>query len=207
MKLKTAVVRHLRSISLRRYINIDAVIIASENSKHREHTIPMIRSGKHAPVEKPIATSYRDSYEMVEEARKHSVKLQVGFVMRYLDASIEVKKRINNIGKIFSITATNHGKNPLGWFLDPDLAGGGAFTDHIVHVTDLIRWYIDREFIEVTAFKGRNIVENIEVKDNGIVTARLQDYIIASIDYSWSRPPNWATWGDVYMHIIEVREL
>ncbi len=55
--------------------DIDAVIIVSENSKHREHTIPMIRSGKHVLVEKPIATSYRDGYEMVEEARKHGVKL------------------------------------------------------------------------------------------------------------------------------------
>ncbi len=121
--------------------------------------------------------------------------------MRYHDASIEVKKRINNIGKIFSITATNHGKNPLGWFVNPDLAGGGAFMDHIVHVADLIRWYTDREFIEVTAFKGINIVENIEVEDNGIVIARLEDHIIASIDCSWSKPSNWPTWGDVYMHI------
>ena len=185
--------------------DIDAVIIASENSKHREHTIPMIRSGKHVLVEKPIATSYRDGYEMVEESRKRGVKLQVAFVMRYHDASVEVKKRINNIGRIFSITATNHGKNPLGWFVDPDLAGGGTFMDHIVHVADLIRWYTDREFIEVTAFKGMNIVENIEVEDNGIVIARLRDDITTSIDCSWSRPPNWLTWGDVYMHIIGER--
>ncbi|MEM1611430.1 MAG: Gfo/Idh/MocA family oxidoreductase [Sulfolobales archaeon] len=185
--------------------DIEAVIIASENVKHREHAIPMIRSGKHVLVEKPIATRYRDGYEMVEEARRHGVKLQVAFVMRYHDASIEVKRGISDIGKIFSITAANRGKNPLGWFVDPDLAGGGAFMDHIVHVADLIRWYTDKEFIEVTAFKAKNIVENIKVEDNGIIIAKLQDDILASIDCSWSIHPRWPVWGDVYMHIIGER--
>ncbi len=181
---------------------VDAVIVASENSRHRDLAIPMIRSGKHVLVEKPIATRYRDAYEMINEARRYGVKLQVAFVMRYHDASAEIKKRISALGRIFSITSTNHGKNPMGWFVDPVLAGGGAFMDHIVHVADLIRWYTEKEFVEVVAFAGRNIIDDLKVEDNGIIITRLEDDIIASIDCSWSRPPKWPVWGDVYMHII-----
>ncbi|MGC9148185.1 MAG: Gfo/Idh/MocA family protein [Sulfolobales archaeon] len=185
--------------------NIDAVIVASENSKHKSFSVPLMRAGKHVLVEKPIATTYRDGYEMVEEAKRNNVKLQIAFVMRYHDASIEIKRRISSLGRIYAITSTNHGKNPMDWFVDPELAGGGAFMDHIVHVADLIRWYTNKEFVEVTAFTARNLNESLTVEDNGLIIARLEDDIIASIDCSWSRPPKWPVWGDVYMRILGER--
>ncbi|MGI6624783.1 MAG: Gfo/Idh/MocA family protein [Limnochordia bacterium] len=33
------------------------------------------------------------------------------------------------IGKVVAINGTNHGRMPPGWFLDPELAGGGAVFD------------------------------------------------------------------------------
>jgi len=185
--------------------DVDAVIITSENTKHKKHAIPMIMSGKHVLVEKPIATRYVDALEMVEEAKRVGVKFQTAFVMRYHDASVFVKRRIKEIGRVISITSTNHGKNPMSWFVDPELSGGGALMDHIVHVADLIRWYTEKEFKEVIAFVGKNIIKDLMVEDNGLVIGRLEDDTPVSIDCSWSRPSKWPVWGDVYMHILGER--
>lgn len=184
---------------------VEAAIVASENTRHYRHVMTLLRGGKHVLVEKPIATRYREAHEMVEEARRRGLRLQTAFVMRYHDAAIEVRERLGVIGRILSITSTNHGKNPMDWFVDPGLAGGGALMDHIVHVADLTRWFTGREFREVVAFVGRNMRRDIDVEDNGLLIARLDDGTPVSIDCSWSRPSTWPVWGDVYMHIVGER--
>jgi len=184
---------------------VDVAIVASENAKHVKYTIPLLDRGIHVLVEKPIATRLEDAELMVKTASRRGVKLQVAFVMRYHDASHYVLMRIRELGKIYSITSTNHGKCPFEWFIDPELAGGGAIMDHVVHVADLIRWYTGEEFEEVLAFTGRNIYPELRVEDNAILLGRLRNGAVFSIDCSWSRPVNWPTWGDVYMHIIGER--
>lgn len=180
----------------------DAAIVASENARHITYALPLIKSGIHVIVEKPIATRIEDAVAMVDEAERRGVKLQVAFVMRYHDAVVEAKNRISRYGRIKAITATNHGTCPYGWFVDPELAGGGAMMDHIVHVADLIRWFTGSEFEEVTAFVGKNIRSDLKVEDNGLILARLTDGTLVSIDSSWSRHGTWPTWGDVYMRIL-----
>ncbi len=181
---------------------VDGVIVASENAKHAIFSIPLMRAGKHVLVEKPIATTLRDAQEMVREAERNNVKLQIAFVMRYHDAAIDIKNRVKELGKIYSITATNHGKCPFDWFVIPELSGGGAIMDHVVHVADLIRWYTGQEFYEVTAFMGKNIYPELKVEDNALIIAKLSSGTLVSIDCSWSRPSSWPIWGDVYMHIV-----
>jgi len=181
---------------------VDGVIVASENAKHAKFSIPLMRAGKHILVEKPIATTLKDAQEMVREAERNSVKLQVAFVMRYHDAAVEVKNRVKELGRIHSITSTNHGRCPFDWFVVPELSGGGAVMDHVVHVADLIRWYTGQEFYEVTAFVGRNIYPELRVEDNALILAKLSSGTLVSIDCSWSRPSSWPIWGDVYMHIV-----
>ena len=183
----------------------DAAIVTSENAKHAYYAIPLMRNGVHVISEKPIATRIRDAVEMVNEAERNRVKLATAFVMRHHDAVVEVKNRISEYGRIISITSTNHGTCPYDWFVDPELAGGGAMMDHIVHVADLIRWFTGDEFDEVTAFVGRNIRPELKVEDNGLIVARLTRGTPVSIDSSWSRHDTWPTWGDVYMRILAER--
>ena len=184
---------------------IDAAIVASENSKHAMFSLPLMERGVHLLVEKPIATRLEDARTMAETSERKGVKLQIAFVMRYHDASKYVKSMVSGIGGVKAITSTNHGKCPFDWFVDPELAGGGAMMDHIVHVADLIRWYTEDEFSEVMAFIGRNIYRDIRVEDNALIVAKLRRGTLISIDCSWSRPASWPIWGDVYMHILGER--
>lgn len=183
---------------------LDAVVITSENSKHHALALAAVEAGKHVLVEKPIATNLRDADDMVTRARKGGVKLQTAFVMRYHESALKAKEAISSgsLGKIIAITATNHGKYPGLWFGDPRLAGGGAVMDHTVHVADLSRWYTGDEFSKVFAHIGRNIRDELEVEDNGLLMCDTKRGTKVSIDCSWSRPDTYPAWGDVYMGVM-----
>ncbi|RLE82597.1 MAG: gfo/Idh/MocA family oxidoreductase [Thermoprotei archaeon] len=184
--------------------DIDAVIVASENAKHRDLVIAAAEHGKHVICEKPIATTLKDADEMVQAAKKHRVKFQTAFVMRYHEATVEVKKLLERgeIGDILVITTTNHGMYPGLWFADPKLAGGGAVMDHTVHTADLMRWYTEDEVNTVYARIGVNIRPHLPTEDNALILLRFRKGVLGSIDCSWSRPDNWPIWGDVYLGII-----
>lgn len=190
--------------SLLRDPDVDAVIITSENAKHKQYAVLAAEEGKHILCEKPIATNLSDADEIITKAERSGVKLQIAFVMRYHPATVEVKRLIGEgvVGGIRAIMATNHGKYPGGWFGDPSLAGGGAIMDHTVHVADLIRWYTSSEVREVYAIKGVNLRPELRVEDNALISLELANGVVGSIDCSWSRPDNWPTWGDVYLHIV-----
>jgi len=183
---------------------LDAVIVTSENARHREMVTVATERGVHVLCEKPIATSLKDADEMIASAERAGVKLQIAFVMRYHPATVKVKEIVDagEIGKILTITSTNHGKYPGGWFGIPELSGGGAIMDHTVHVADLMRWYTGSEVVEVHAYVGENIRSYLRCEDCALISLRFKDGTIASIDCSWSRPDEWPIWGDVFLQII-----
>jgi predicted dehydrogenase len=104
------------------------------------------------------------------------------------------------MGQIYAVSATNHGRMPGGWFIDPILSGGGAVMDHTVHVVDLLRWLFGTEVKEVTSEFGRYLYD-IPVEDCGLMMLTMENGLFASLDCSWSRPKSFPYWGDVTLRI------
>lgn len=183
--------------------DVEAVVIASENAKHAELAVAAAEAGKHMIVEKPLATTLEDAEGMIRAAERAGVKLQQAFVMRYHDATVAVKRMIEEgvVGKVLAITTTNHGKFPGLWFDDPKLAGGGAVIDHTVHTADLMRWYTGDEVDEVYAIIGRNIRPQLRSEDCALISLKFKGGVVGSIDCSWSRHEGWPIWGDVYLAV------
>jgi predicted dehydrogenase len=181
---------------------IDAVVICSENAHHAQHAIHAAEAGKHVLCEKPLATTSDDAARMVGAARTHGVRLMTAFPCRYHPAARRTRAAIadGKIGRVLAVNGTNHGKNPGGWFVRPELSGGGAITDHTVHLVDLLRWMTGEEVREVFAESTR-FDRSLAVEDGGILSLRF-DGFLATIDCSWSRPPSNPAWGDVTMEII-----
>ncbi|MFN8565159.1 MAG: Gfo/Idh/MocA family oxidoreductase [Anaerolineae bacterium] len=108
---------------------------------------------------------------------------------------------------MYAVNGTNQGECPhyhRAWFVDPALAGGGAMTDHTVHLADLLRWLLKSEPVEVYAEANHILYRDAapDVETGGIVSLRFADGTIASIDCSWSKPPYYPTWGGLAMDII-----
>lgn len=183
--------------------DIDAVIVCSENVRHRELTEMAAAAGKHVMSEKPLAPTVADAQAMIEACKKAGVKLQTAFPCRYHPAMQRAKQAIDagQIGKLVAIKGTNHGMCPGGWFIDKKLAGGGAVIDHTVHVTDLMRWVTGSEVAEVYA-EIDNKMFNEDYDDTGMLTLQFANGVFATLDSSWSRPKSFPTWGDVTMEIL-----
>src|SRR5436309_2488796 len=54
--------------------DLDAVIIATPNNVHRNQGVSAARAGLHVIVEKPIAVTNTEAWEIVNECRKNKVK-------------------------------------------------------------------------------------------------------------------------------------
>jgi UDP-N-acetylglucosamine 3-dehydrogenase len=184
-------------------IDIEAVVVCSENKKHKEHVIAAARAGKHILCEKPIATEVEDAKAMMDACEKYGVILQIAYPVRFVPAIQRTRELIRTgaIGEVVAINATNHGQMPGGWFIEKELSGGGAATDHIVHVMDLVRWILNDEVKNVYAELDTRFY-SIDVEDCGIVTLELESGVIVSIDPSWSRPKTFPAWGDVLLEFV-----
>jgi len=130
------------------------------------------------------------------------------FVMRYHAASRLIKDVVEGgqIGKIVAMTGTNHLKwldqLNTGFFVRPELSGGGSVMDHTVHLSDMMRWYTRSEARKVYTMIGKNVHPEIPVEDNALTVIDFRSGAIGTIDGSWSRPAPWYMWGDMTMEII-----
>ncbi len=189
---------------------LDGVIVCSENVYHRELVERAAPRTPYILCEKPLATTLADARAMIETCAKHGAKLQTAFPVRFAPPVQSLKKMLDDgaLGKIISAVCTNHGRMPLGWFLDKDLAGGGAVIDHTVHVADLLRWFWATEVREVYAEIGHSLFHpDTDIDDAGLLSFTLANGVYGTLDTSWSRPENYPVWGDVKLELLGERGL
>src|SRR5579862_5112717 len=182
---------------------LQAVVICSENVRHRALAEMAAGAGKHILCEKPLATSIADGEAMIAACRKAGVQLMTAFPCRYSPVMQRLKAALDSgeAGKILAFRGTNRGRNPGGWFTKKSESGGGATMDHTVHVTDLMRWLIRDEVKEVYA-EISNGINHLEFDDVGFLSLTFQKGAFGTLDASWSRPKAFPTWGDVTLDVI-----
>ncbi len=186
--------------------DLDAVVITSENVHHRALCEAACAAGKHVLCEKPLAVDKASAEAMIAAATAAGIVLATAFPMRHNGPARAAKRALDGgaLGRVLAVRATNHGALPPGWFLDPELSGGGAVLDHTVHVADLLRWYLRDEPVEVYAEISHGL-HNLPVEDAALLTITFASGVVATLDPSWSRPPSFPTWGDVTMEIVGER--
>lgn len=182
----------------------DAVVICSENVRHRELAVKAAEAGRHVLCEKPLATTPADARAMVGACEKAGVLLGTAFPVRQSGAVMSLRDAVRDgvLGRVLMIRGTNRGTMPGGWFVDPTLSGGGAVTDHTVHVVDAIRFVTGEEITSVYAEADTHFYPDLSVEDCGLLLMELSGGGIVSLDPSWSRPNQaFPTWGDVTMEV------
>ena len=186
---------------------IDAVVVCSENKNHARDVIPALRGGVHVLCEKPISTTVDDAVAMMEASESSGSHLSIAFPVRYLPSIVRARQvvRGGSLGRVLAVNGANRGTIPGGWFLDPEIAGGGALMDHTVHVADLLRWMLDVEVKSVYAEVG-TLFGAGKTDDAAILTLELEggsiaDGTFATIDPSWSRGEGYPVNADVRLRI------
>ena len=189
----------------------DGVIICSENNRHRTLAEMAASRGIHVLCEKPIATTLEDARAIVDACDKAGIILMTAFPMRFSAPLLEIKFRLNNgdFGEVYCFNATNQGELPTkhrAWFVDRELAGGGAIMDHTVHLVDIMRWLLSSEVETMYARSNKIFHANeVDVETGALEMLTFQNGTFATIDASWSRPQYWPTWGGLTFEMVTQR--
>jgi predicted dehydrogenase len=95
--------RHLDEVIGR----VDAVVVATPPSAHAPVALQALRNGRHALVEKPLATTVEDAQAMVDAAAANGVHLMAGHTFEYNAAVWKLKELIDSgeLGRILYIDA------------------------------------------------------------------------------------------------------
>lgn len=183
---------------------LEGVVITSENVKHRELTERAAAAGLWVLSEKPLATTIEDGKAMIEACRSAGVGLGTAFPCRYIPSiqAVRAELEAGKYGDIYAVTCTNNGQFPGGWFGVEALSGGGATMDHTVHVADLLRWMLGKEFVSVYCENGHLMGRDTALDDVGVLHLEMDGGTIVSHVASWNRAKSFPTWGDVTMEFV-----
>ncbi len=129
---------------------LDAVVIASPNNVHCNQAIGAAKAGIHVVVEKPLAVTNKEAWDIVHACRRAGVKLMVGCDRRFWTHNQWAKQLIEAgvIGRLLMSRASLHEHWHLyqnhvaetDFRLRCEVAGGAAINDTGAHAIDLLTW-------------------------------------------------------------------
>lgn len=176
--------------------DIDAVSVCTPNYLHAPISIDALNAGKHVLCEKPMATSSEEAEQMIEAAEKNGKKLMIGHNQRFVKSHQKARELIQSgeVGKIYSFrSAFGHGgpeqwsvDGKESWFFQKEKAFIGAMGDLGVHKTDLLRYVLGEEFVEIGAFVETNAKDFADVDDNAVCVLKTESGVIGTLAASWA---------------------
>ncbi|MCG2591080.1 Gfo/Idh/MocA family oxidoreductase [Rhodohalobacter sulfatireducens] len=170
--------------------DLDAVVITSPTSTHRDIVIDAAEKGLMIFCEKPLSISLDEAIEMKEAVEKNGVFFHMGFMRRFDSGYAAAKQHIldGEIGDPIVFKATSRDpERPSLEFADPKKSGG-LFLDMGIHDFDLARWFMG-EVSEVYSIGNRlkyPEMESINEIDNAISNITFESGTLGSVDMSRS---------------------
>jgi predicted dehydrogenase len=131
--------------------NVDAVIIATSTSTHRDAALASIALGKPLLVEKPLATELDDVKEIVAAATEADLPLMCGFVERFNPAVLTLMNVIDT--PVLNVLAVRHSP-------PDDRAKSGVAHDLLIHDIDLTLRAVGSDVERVVALTSKDAATN-----------------------------------------------
>ncbi len=129
---------------------IDAVMITSPTSTHRDLVLATLESGKALFCEKPLAPSFAEVRELCDAVAMTARPAQVGFHSRFHPIFNRIQRLVESaeLGVPMAYTLRDDQYWPTGavvpghssWRSDRAQAGGGALLEHSIHAADIVCW-------------------------------------------------------------------
>lgn len=184
---------------------VDLVIVCTPHPFHLQPALEAAKAGANVLVEKPLASTLKDSDKIIEACKNAGVKLGVISQRRWYEPVMRVKNAIEKgkIGKPVFGTI-----NMLGWrdkkYYDSDewrgtwkMEGGGVLVNQAPHQLDLFLWFMG-EIDEVYGLWKNLNHPYIEVEDTAVAIVKFKSGAIGNIIVSNSQKPG--IYGKVHVH-------
>lgn len=180
--------------------DVEAVIVASPSSFHREHITLAAEAGKPVFAEKPLADSVTDARAVAAAVERTGVPFQIGFQRRYDRGYRRARELIAGgaIGEVEMFRGISGDRMPPVDFLR---TSGGLFWDLAIHDFDAARFLTGDE-IEAVHATGTIMVEprlaELDDIDHGIVTLRFRSGALGVVQSSWRAPAGYDIRAEVH---------
>jgi predicted dehydrogenase len=178
--------------------DVDAVIVATPHADHFAQASAALEAGKHAFVEKPLATDPGDARHLALLADERRLRLATGLNHRDYPpvADALALARAGALGKVESVRAEiGHWADRAfltSWHTDPERSGGGTLMDNGPHACDLIRLLLGEvESAHGTLRRGSDLPENCEVEAYALF--RGVERGVAELRSSWTHRTGYLT--------------
>lgn len=176
-------------------VEMDAVSITTPHKLHAEPTIFALKRGLHVLVEKPMASTGQEAYEMYKASLEVKRILMVGFQTRFAPELIAARKIVRSgfLGEFYYGETLEDGKRRRAiptspTFYTKEFAGGGVTLDLGCYAIDDAMYILD--FPEVERVSG-NIFTAIGKNKEAIVEGgwgawdvekfEVEDFVVAKI--------------------------
>ena len=168
--------------------DVDAVIIDSPTSMHKELMVKAAKAGKHIFTEKCMCLTAADCDEVIRAAEDAGVIFTISFPQRARGRSLFVKKCVEEgiLGDVTMLrTRTSHNGATAGWlpdyWFDPETTGGGAMMDLGAHPMYLARWILGKPVRISSLFNART---GYAVEDNAVCAIEFENKAMAVAETS-----------------------
>lgn len=172
--------------------DVQAVLIATPHTAHRDQVVAAAKAGKHVLVEKPMSTNVADCTTMIEACKAAGVRLEVIQTLRFRGTLKRAKELIDKgaIGEVRMMSGRSlfggYVADEKHWAAHPD--EGGAYLDMGVHNFDIMRFLLSSEpkrlFSYYTSYdapvhQGLNAMTEVLFK-NGVMVQQWMSYQMPS---------------------------
>lgn len=190
---------------------IDAVSVATPDPYHKEPVMIAIKHKKHVLVEKPLATTSEDAYEIIEAAKEAGVRVMVDYHKRWDPASIAVKNKLSDPATGKPVRGYMKMDNIYDVALNWLKWSGKSSPVHFVgtHCYDIIRWYMGCEVTQVYAVGHKGILQSKGIDTYDSITAILEfeNGCTWTVENAWILPNGFAKADDGRTEILCENEM
>lgn len=129
-------------------MDIDAVIIATQNADLAPIALKCLQAGKHVLIEKPVAISVADVDRLAACAERRRLLVRAGYNHRFHPAFRQARKifEAGELGPLMFVRGRYGHGGRVGyhreWRANPKISGGGELIDQGVHLIDLAGWFL-----------------------------------------------------------------
>lgn len=161
--------------------DVDAAIIATPTSTHREVAEECLNAGLHVLVEKPLASNVDDAEAIVALAHGVNRTLMVGHTFLFNPAVQAIKRYIDEgaLGEIRYLYFQRTGLGPIRQDVN-------ALWDLAPHDVSMLRYWLNSDPIELIA-RGESYLK-ANTDDVVFVTLTYPNKVLASVHVSWLDP-------------------
>ena len=168
--------------------DVEAVVIVSPTSAHKDQSILSTRAGKPTFCEKPPALTLTQTLEMRDAVNATGTFFQMGFMRRFDPGYAAAKARLTEgkIGKVvlFKSTSRDPYRTSLE-YADPK-SSGGMIMDMGIHDFDLARFFMG-EVKSISAIGGALAYPELKTVgdiDNAVVSMTFENGALGMVDLS-----------------------